>query len=118
MPTIVLTAIGDDQSGLVDALSGVIAKHGASWDRSHMSHLAGKFAGIVEVSVPAGKIDALLADLGPLEEKGLLDITASTAAAVAVLLGESPDRRSKQARLKGTRPASLRRATSWERNAS
>ena len=60
MPTLVLTAIGDDQSGLVDALSGVIASHGASWDQSHMSHLAGKFAGIVQISVPEGKVDALL----------------------------------------------------------
>ena len=79
MPTLVLTAIGDDQSGLVDALSGVIASHGASWDRSHMSHLAGKFAGIVEISVPDGRVDDLLAALAPLEDQGLLDITASRA---------------------------------------
>lgn len=79
MPTLVLTAIGDDQSGLVDALSGVIAAHGASWDQSHMSHLAGKFAGIVQISVPEGRVDALLAALEPLEQQGLLDITASTA---------------------------------------
>ena len=83
MPTLVLTAIGDDQSGLVDALSGVIAAHGASWDQSHMSHLAGKFAGIVQVSVPDGKVDALIAALQPLEHDGLLDITASTAPADA-----------------------------------
>ena len=79
MPTLVLTAIGDDQSGLVDALSGVIASHGASWDQSHMSHLAGKFAGIVQISVPEGKVDALVAALEPLEQQGLLDITTSTA---------------------------------------
>ena len=79
MPTLVLTAIGDDKSGLVDALSGVIAAHGASWDQSHMSHLAGKFAGIVQISVPEGKVDALVAALEPLEQQGLLDITTSTA---------------------------------------
>lgn len=79
MPTLVLTAIGDDQSGLVDALSGVIASHGASWDQSHMSHLAGKFAGIVQISVPEGKVEALVAALEPLEQQGLLDITTSTA---------------------------------------
>ena len=83
MPTLVLTAIGDDQSGLVDALSGVIASHGASWDQSHMSHLAGKFAGIVQISVPEGKVDALVAALEPLEQQGLLDITTSTAPAEA-----------------------------------
>ncbi len=79
MPTLVLTAIGDDQSGLVDALSGVIAAHGASWDRSHMSHLAGKFAGIVQVSVPDGRVDELVAALTPLQDQGLLEITASRA---------------------------------------
>lgn len=79
MPTLVLTAIGDDQSGLVDALSGVIAAHGASWDKSHMSHLAGKFAGIVQVSVPDGRVDDLIAALAPLESQGLLDITAASA---------------------------------------
>lgn len=79
MTTLVLTAIGDDQSGLVDALSGVIADHGANWDRSHMSHLAGKFAGIVQVTVPDGRVDALIGALQPLEQDGLLDITVSRA---------------------------------------
>ena len=92
MPTLVLTAIGDDQSGLVDALSGVIAAHGASWDQSHMSHLAGKFAGIVQVSVPDGKVDALIAALQPLEHDGLLDITASTAPADASAAAGRPMR--------------------------
>ena len=92
MPTLVLTAIGDDQSGLVDALSGVIAAHGASWDQSHMSHLAGKFAGIVQVSVPDGKVDALIAALQPLEHEGLLDITASTAPADASAAAGRPMR--------------------------
>ena len=55
--TLVLTVIGDEQSGLVDALSGVIADHGGSWDESHMTQLAGKFAGIVLVTVPAPRVD-------------------------------------------------------------
>jgi glycine cleavage system regulatory protein len=80
MTTLVLTVIGDDQSGLVDALSGVIADSGANWDQSHMTHLAGKFAGIVEVTVPDNRADALVASLQPLEQEGLLDITVSRAA--------------------------------------
>ena len=66
MATLVLTVIGDDRSGLVSALSGVIADHGGSWERSQMARLAGKFAGIVLVAVPDDRAEALIAELGPL----------------------------------------------------
>jgi glycine cleavage system regulatory protein len=76
MATLVLTAIGDDHAGLVRELSGVIADHGGNWETSRMAHLAGKFAGIVMVTVPDESAKALIRDLRPLEERGLLDITA------------------------------------------
>ena len=79
MTTLVLTVIGDDRSGLVDTLSGVVAYHGANWDRSQMARLGGKFAGIVMITVPDRSTSALLADLEPLEHEGLLDITVETA---------------------------------------
>ena len=79
MARFVLTVIGDDQSGLVDALSGVVADHGGNWDKSHMAQLAGKFAGIVMVTVTDAKAGALLRDLEPLEAQGLLEITAEEA---------------------------------------
>jgi glycine cleavage system regulatory protein len=75
----VITAIGDDRAGLVHALSGVIARHGGNWDRSHMAELAGKFAGIVLVTIPDSKSADLIADLEPLEANGLLDITVEEA---------------------------------------
>ena len=77
MATLVLTVIGDDHAGLVRALSGVIADHGGNWETSRMSHLAGKFAGIVKVTVAEENTDALVAALAPLEARGLLDITAT-----------------------------------------
>ncbi len=79
MANLVLTVIGDDQSGLVDALSGVVADHGGNWNTSQMARLAGKFAGIVLISVPDLKVPDLLESLRPLEAQGLLDITASEA---------------------------------------
>ena len=79
MATLVLTVIGDDKSGLVDALSGVIADGGGNWDKSHMTQLAGKFAGIVLVTVPEAKLDHLVEALRPLEAQGLLEITAERA---------------------------------------
>ena len=75
MATLVLTVIGEDRSGLVSALSGVIADHGGSWERSHMARLAGKFAGIVVVTVPEDRAEALITELGPLGTEGLLDVT-------------------------------------------
>ena len=77
MATLVLTVIGDDHAGLVRALSGVIADHGGNWETSRMAHLAGKFAGIVMVTVADENADALIRDLEPLEARGLLDITAT-----------------------------------------
>jgi glycine cleavage system regulatory protein len=77
MATLVLTAIGDDHAGLVSELSGVIADHGGNWEKSRMAHLAGKFAGIVMVTVAEDDAEDLIRDLRPLEARGLLDITAA-----------------------------------------
>lgn len=79
MGTLVLTVIGDDRSGLVEAVAEVVARHGASWDRSSMARLGNKFAGIVEVSVGDRLVDALVADLDPLTTQGLLDIGVENA---------------------------------------
>lgn len=72
MASLVLTAIGDDRAGLVSALADVIADHGGNWERSQMAELAGKFAGIVLVTVPDANVDTLTAALGPLA--GVLDV--------------------------------------------
>ena len=71
MATFVLTAIGVDRPGLVSALSAPIKAHGASWERSQMSRLAGKFAGIVLVAVADERLDALVTDLTALQAEGL-----------------------------------------------
>lgn len=71
MATFILTAIGDDRPGLVSALSAPINEHDASWMRSQMSRLAGKFAGIVLVSVADDRFEALTADLRALSAQGL-----------------------------------------------
>lgn len=51
MQQFVLTIIGDDRPGLVDAIAGVVKQHGGSWLESRMANLEGKFSGIVLVSV-------------------------------------------------------------------
>jgi glycine cleavage system regulatory protein len=71
MATIILTVIGTDRPGLVSDLSAPVNAHGASWERSQMSRLAGKFAGIVLVAVADERLDALVADLMALKAQGL-----------------------------------------------
>ena len=81
MASVVITLIGDDQAGLVDAVAAVVAAHGGNWDRSHLAELAGKFAGIVLVNVPDNSVDPMLQDLDAIEAQGLLAITAERAVA-------------------------------------
>jgi glycine cleavage system regulatory protein len=78
MASLVLTILGDDRPGLVSAVSAPISAHGASWERSEMSRLAGKFAGIVVVNVPPDRLDALVAELTALESQGLQVIAERT----------------------------------------
>ena len=72
---LVLTVIGDDRPGLVGELSATISAHQGNWLESSMSHLAGKFAGIVRVAVPNAQAEPLKAALASL---GGLKVTAET----------------------------------------
>ena len=73
-----LTAIGDDRTGLVQSLAEVVTAHGGNWERSEMAELAGKFAGIVLVTVPDDRVDDLRAALGRLAD--VLDVEAHVGA--------------------------------------
>jgi len=48
---LVLTISGEDRAGLVEKLADVIAAHGGNWEHCRMAHLAGRFVGLLEVSV-------------------------------------------------------------------
>lgn len=65
MATLVLTVIGDDRAGLVNALAEAVSAHGGNWERSQLAELAGKFAGLVVVTVPDERRAALVAALAP-----------------------------------------------------
>jgi glycine cleavage system regulatory protein len=80
MTPLVLTLIGDDRSGLVNKIAAAVASHGGNWERSQMAELAGKFAGIVLVTVPDDRVAEFTAAMEPLQ--GLLDVTIQRAAAV------------------------------------
>lgn len=65
--SLILTVIGDDRPGLVERLAKAISQHQGNWLESSMSHLAGKFAGIVSIDLPSAQIAALEADLAKLQ---------------------------------------------------
>ncbi len=71
MDNLVLTLIGPDRPGLVEAVAEVIAAEGGNWLESRMAHLAGKFAGILRVEVPTSKTAAVTQALAKLETRGL-----------------------------------------------
>lgn len=64
--SLILTVIGDDRPGLVEQLATAISEHNGNWLESSMSHLSGKFAGIVCVSLPEAQLAALQSALAGL----------------------------------------------------
>lgn len=77
MRSLVLTAIGPDRPGLVEALSALISSKGGNWLDSSMAQLAGQFAGILRVDVPDDAADALIEALEQFES---LKVTVTRAA--------------------------------------
>ena len=66
--SLILTAFGDDRPGLVESLANTISRHEGNWLESSMSHLAGKFAGIVSIDIPNDKIANLEKELASLPD--------------------------------------------------
>jgi glycine cleavage system regulatory protein len=71
MTALTVTLIGRDRPGLVRALSERIAAAGGNWLESRMARLAGQFAGILLVEVPAAEVERLVEGLRGLESEGL-----------------------------------------------
>ena len=78
----IVTLVGADRPGLVNALAERAAANGANWLDSSMAHLAGKFAGIVRLDVAEADADRLEAALRALSSAGL-SLSIERGAAVA-----------------------------------
>jgi glycine cleavage system regulatory protein len=85
MDHLVLTVIAEDQPGLVERVAKCIAEHGGNWLESRMSRMAGQFAGILRVAVPAQSHVGLIEGLEQLREHGIRVLVAHS--------GAEPDRR-------------------------
>ncbi|KJK16416.1 glycine cleavage system protein R [Pseudomonas sp. NPDC087612] len=60
MDHLVLTVIAPDKAGQVERIAQCIAEHNGNWLESRMSRMAGQFAGILKVAVPAESYDELV----------------------------------------------------------
>ncbi len=105
MTTLVLTVIGDDRSGIVNALAEVVAAHDGNWERSQMAELAGAFAGIVVVTLPDGRAADFTAAV-----RALPDLTIAVHDADAAASAE-PDSRITVELLGNDRPGLVRELT-------
>ena len=76
---LVLTIISDDKPGVVELLAHTITQHQGNWLVSHMAHLAGKFAGILQVSVDTESDAALREALLSLKDQGITVVVESAA---------------------------------------
>ncbi len=68
---LILTLMGPDKPGLVERVSATLSAHEANWRQSSMSHLAGKFAGILIANVDSRRLQPLTRSLYALESSGL-----------------------------------------------
>jgi glycine cleavage system regulatory protein len=71
MADLVLTLIGLDRPGLVEAVAERVTSHGGNWLESRMAHLAGHFAGLLHVELPDDRLRGLEDALHELEVLGL-----------------------------------------------
>jgi glycine cleavage system regulatory protein len=81
--SLVLTILGDDKPGIVEQLSDRIVATGANWEESRMARLAGKFAGLLRLSVDEDRADALATELRQLDTGGLQVVVERSAQPVA-----------------------------------
>lgn len=88
--TLVMTVIGPDRTGLVEAVARVVAEHGGNWLESRMCRLGGEFAGIVRFALPKVQLPALEIALGSLTGLTIVvhrdELVPSTVPAVLVTL--------------------------------
>jgi glycine cleavage system regulatory protein len=79
MQDVVLTLIGPDRPGIVEALAKRVAAQDGNWLESRMARLGGQFAGILHLEVPPERLQALQGAIAELEKDGLRVVAQSGA---------------------------------------
>jgi glycine cleavage system regulatory protein len=84
---LVMTIIGPDRTGLVEAVARVVAEHGGNWLESRMCRLGGEFAGILRIELPLEKRQTLIDALKTLQGRGLTVVVRPGEASPAAMPG-------------------------------
>lgn len=71
MDHLIITVFAPDKPGQVERIASCVANHGGNWLESRMTHMAGQFAGILRVDVPAQAHAALRDALQALSSHGI-----------------------------------------------
>jgi glycine cleavage system regulatory protein len=69
--SLILSLVGPDRAGLVEAVSSAVSKCGGNWLESRLARLGGQFAGVVRIEVPEQARTSLEAALAGLASIGL-----------------------------------------------
>jgi glycine cleavage system regulatory protein len=103
---LVITLVGADRTGLVEAVARAVADHNGNWLESRMCRLGGEFAGILRIEIPAEKKSALLAALQKIPDLSV--VVQPSESAVATTSG----RQTKLEIVGSDRPGIVREITS------
>lgn len=82
MQPLIISVLGKDKPGLVDALARKVYQHGGNWQGSSFAHMAGMFTGFVEVLAPKDNHQSLIAALDALPDLTVQSVSASDSATV------------------------------------
>lgn len=67
----ILSILSDDKPGVVKNIAKIVSQHGGSWQESRLTQLAGKFAGVVRITLNADQQPALCSALEGLDREGI-----------------------------------------------
>lgn len=79
--SLILTVIGPDRPGLIEALAHLVSAHGGNWMESRMAHLEGQFVGLLRVHAPQASVEALRGALLELHAEGIRVLLSESTAA-------------------------------------
>ncbi|WP_111978349.1 glycine cleavage system protein R [Algibacillus agarilyticus] len=79
MIKIITSLITNDKPGIIEQLAKIVTHHNGNWEASNFSQLAGKFAGVVEISVAEEQQTQLITALQQLQQADfIIDIATSS----------------------------------------
>jgi glycine cleavage system regulatory protein len=93
MKPIIFTLVGSDKPGLISDLAKTVYDMGGNWLGSNFSHMAGHFAGFVQVDLPLEKHQALIERLSQHPDlkihllPGITDIPAEQQSVIVDIMG-------------------------------